>query len=83
MRILVTGAGGFIGSNRVSRLKRIEGIETDCYNLDNSEEETLVFSFKSGSGLSSCRLNRPKEKQEFYSGNYDSSPNDRDEAGGG
>ena len=81
MKILVTGSGGFVGRNLTENLKNIRDGKnltrpelniTDIYEYDISTEESLLDNY--------CRdcdfvfnlagVNRPKEQEEFMSGNY-------------
>jgi UDP-2-acetamido-2,6-beta-L-arabino-hexul-4-ose reductase len=71
MKILVTGAAGFIGKNLVQHLKQIENIEIITYDKDddfsviekNIEEIDFIFHL--------AGINRPQNIDEFYKGNTD------------
>lgn len=81
MKILVTGAKGFIGKNLVSQLYNIGG-KANNYNI--SGEELTIFEYDVDSDIQEldtyCReadfvfhlagVNRPKESSEFMLGNY-------------
>ena len=70
MKVLVTGAGGFIGKNLITELERREGIEvlpfekdTELWLLDKyCEECDFVFNL--------AGINRPEHVEEFMEGNF-------------
>lgn len=70
VKIVVTGANGFIGKNLMHRLARIEGASVHPYDVDcdpNSLEEMLdgcdvVFHL--------AGINRPKDQDEYMEGNF-------------
>lgn len=82
MKILVTGAKGFIGKNLVSQLYNIGTGKANNYNI--SGEELTIFEYDVDSDIQEldtyCReadfvfhlagVNRPKESSEFMLGNY-------------
>lgn len=70
MKVLVTGANGFVGKNLLVRLKE-EGIEYDTFARSDSESDLV-------SKVSSCDfivhlagVNRPQNESEFKEGNTD------------
>ncbi|MFA5687318.1 MAG: NAD-dependent epimerase/dehydratase family protein [Bacilli bacterium] len=68
MKILVTGANGFIGKNLTLVLKN-EGFEVLAYDLDNTEEQ-LIDSIKLTDFIVHLAgINRPLRKKDFYDGN--------------
>jgi len=71
MKILVTGAKGFIGKNMVAELKNLG--YTDIYECDRQTTEAELDSY-----CKSCEfifnfagVNRPIDEIEFMQGNYD------------
>ncbi|MDB8545643.1 NAD-dependent epimerase/dehydratase family protein [Turicibacter sanguinis] len=69
MKVLVTGAKGFIGRNLVTTLmqnKSLEIIEIDIHNtIEELKEATLASDFI----FHLAGINRPKDEREFFEGN--------------
>jgi len=71
MKILVTGARGFIGKNLVVALRRKDDVEVIEYDLDSPEsllehglaELDVIFHL--------AGVNRPERAEEFEKGNFD------------
>ena len=81
MRILVTGANGFVGKNLVASLKNIRdgkdrtrpGVQIDeifAYDIDTEAELLDRFCEKADFVFNLAGVNRPKEQSEFMTGNF-------------
>lgn len=71
MKILVTGACGFIGKNLVAALKRRDGCELMLFDRDCSQEQLDGFVSQADFIFHLAGINRPKDVSEFYRGNTD------------
>ncbi|WP_349399564.1 NAD-dependent epimerase/dehydratase family protein [Clostridium perfringens] len=69
MKILVTGAKGFIGKNLVSTLDREDKYEIICIDRENSKEELEKGVLNSDFIVHLAGINRPKNEEEFFKGN--------------
>ncbi|MBR2443427.1 MAG: capsular polysaccharide biosynthesis protein CapF [Rikenellaceae bacterium] len=81
MKILVTGAKGFVGRNLVAQLENIRTgkakfygdvavSEVYEYDIDSSAEELDDYCSKADFVFNLAGVNRPKEQSEFMSGNF-------------
>lgn len=81
MRILITGAKGFVGKNLCMALKNIKDgkdrtrpslkiDEVYEYDLDSMYEELLYFCQKADFVFNLAGVNRPRESSEFMEGNF-------------
>lgn len=81
MRILITGAKGFVGKNLVESLKNIKDgkdrtrpnlkiEEIFEYDIDSSKEQLNNFCKDADFVFNLAGVNRPKEQEEFMSGNF-------------
>ena len=86
MKILVTGAKGFVGKNLVASLKnirdgkdrvhQIRGLEEpSClivyeYDIDSTPEELDVYCSDADFVFNLAGVNRPKDPEEFMKGNF-------------
>lgn len=68
MKVLVTGAQGFIGKHVVSLLKR-RGHHVFEYDLNNTEEDLVSFVKEAEYVIHLAGVNRPLSNEEFYNGN--------------
>lgn len=81
MKILVTGAKGFVGKNLVENLKNIRDgknrthPELDIeeifeYDIDSTPEELDEYCSKADFVFNLAGVNRPKDPKEFHEGNF-------------
>ena len=81
MKILVTGAKGFVGKNLCANLKNIRDGKDKTrpsltieeiyeYDLDSTPEELEEWCQKADFVFNLAGVNRPKEQSEFMSGNF-------------
>jgi len=69
MKVLITGANGFIAKNLIVVLMKMPHIEILKYTQDNSAEELEDLLKKSDFIFHLAGVNRPENSQEFYDGN--------------
>ena len=83
MKILVTGAKGFIGRNLVSQLHNIQdgkalkfgilgkkGLTVYEYDMDSDPSELDIYCSQSDFVINLAGVNRPREESEFMEGNF-------------
>ncbi|MBS9776062.1 MAG: NAD-dependent epimerase/dehydratase family protein [Fusobacterium sp.] len=81
MKILITGAKGFVGKNLVENLKNIrdkkdrvhiisDELEILEYDIDNSLEELEEYCKKANFVFNLAGVNRPRNNLEFMEGNF-------------
>ena len=81
MKILVTGAKGFVGRNLCAELKNIRDGKARCYgdlavekvfeyDIDSTPEELDKWCAECDFVFNLAGVNRPKENSEFMSGNF-------------
>lgn len=81
MRILVTGAKGFVGKNLCAQLNNIKDGKARCYgdltieevfeyDLDSTPEQLDTWCKKCDFVFNLAGVNRPKDNDEFMKGNF-------------
>ena len=81
MKILVTGARGFVGRNLVSQLRNIQSGKVKCYgdltvdavyeyDIDSTIEELDVYCHDCDFVFNLAGVNRPQKQEEFMLGNF-------------
>ena len=81
MKILVTGAKGFVGRNLCAQLNNIKDGKARCYgdvqveavfeyDLDSTPEELDRWCAEADFVFNLAGVNRPKEQSEFMAGNF-------------
>lgn len=71
MKILVTGAHGFIGKNLVKRLNNTGYTDICEYVRESTEDELKRYCAEAGFVFHLAGVNRPESRQEFWDGNTD------------
>ena len=81
MKVLVTGAKGFVGKNLCAQLKNIKDGKAHCYgdltieevyeyDIDSTPEELGTYCHDCDFVFNLAGVNRPKEQSEFMEGNF-------------
>lgn len=70
MKVLVTGAGGFIGKNLATRLERREGVKVLHYDLYTPAELLEEYCAQCDFVFNLAGINRPENEEEFMEGNF-------------
>lgn len=71
MKILVTGAKGFIAKNLIARLNELKNYEIISIDKDNTKEELTEALTEAEFIFHLAGINRPKEEKEFFEGNFE------------
>lgn len=69
MKVLVTGAKGFVGRNLCAVLRHREDIELYEYDIDNTAEELESALLEAGVVVHLAGVNRPQSVEEYQTGN--------------
>ncbi len=69
MRILVTGAKGFIGTNLIIKLKSLNNIDIDEYDMDNDLGSLYEYCSRADFVFHLAGANRPKDYAEYTKSN--------------
>lgn len=70
MKVLVTGAGGFIGKNLIAELRRREGVQVLYFDQDTPVELLDGYCAECGFVYNLAGVNRPEHVEEFMEGNF-------------
>lgn len=70
MKILVTGSKGFIGKNLIATLDNLGRYEIFGCDVETTDEELTRYASECEFVFHLAGVNRPQNKEEFYSGNY-------------
>lgn len=80
MKVLVTGANGFVGKNLVAalnnlksgkdRTRKVKIDEVYCYDLDSTAAELDTYCKDADFVFHLAGINRPKDQSEFMTGNF-------------
>jgi len=70
VRVLVTGANGFMGKNLLVRLKREKDFEILTFDVDNKEEDLFEYLKKADRVVHLAGINRPLTPEEYMQGNF-------------
>ena len=69
MKVLVTGAKGFIGRNLVTTLKQNENLEVIKIDIEHSMQELKEATLEADFIFHLAGVYRPKDEKEFFEGN--------------
>lgn len=70
MKVLVTGAKGFVGKNLILALKEVDGTELYEYDIDTDPQLLDVYTKECEFVFHLAGVNRPQNLEEFMEGNY-------------
>lgn len=70
MKILVTGAKGFVGKNLICELKNRGYEEIYEYDIDSTHDELEAYCKDTEFVFHLAGVNRPKDEKEFMEGNF-------------
>ena len=70
MKVLVTGAKGFIGKNLITELEQRENVEVLPYDIDTPQEMLEQYCADCDFVFNLAGVNRPEHTEEFMEGNF-------------
>lgn len=70
MKVLVTGANGFVGKNLISTLKNAADVEILAYDIDTDVSLLPEYTAKCDFVFHLAGVNRPENTEEFMTGNF-------------
>ena len=70
MKILVTGAKGFVGKNLIAELRNRNYTNIFEFDFDTKEEMLEMYCEQADFVFHLAGINRPKEQEEFMEGNF-------------
>lgn len=70
MRVLVTGANGFVGKNLISHLSLNKDIEVFKYDIDSSLDDLDKYTKECDFVYHLAGVNRPQNTSEYMEGNF-------------
>lgn len=70
MKVLITGANGFVGKNLTAHLKTIGKDELMLYDIDTDEKLLSKYAGSCDFVFHLAGINRPKNDEEFMQGNF-------------
>ena len=71
MKVLITGANGFVGKNLKLHLSEREDVEVTCFTRDHDESDLLSMVADADIVFHLAGINRPEDPAEFKQGNTD------------
>ena len=70
MKVLITGANGFVGKNLTAHLRMMGKDELMLYDIDTEERLLDEYAEKCDFVFHLAGINRPKDEEEFMKGNF-------------
>lgn len=71
MRVVVTGANGFLGRNLIAHLDRIDGVEVTAIGRESTSSELADALRSCATVFHLAGVNRPLDDADFFKGNTD------------
>lgn len=70
MKILVTGANGFVGKNLCASLNTMEGFEVFAFDIDSQKQLLDEYTKSCDFVCHLAGVNRPEKQEDFMTGNF-------------